>query len=33
MADTQTAPLPAPGSITEAQSALLGILEPEEVKP
>ena len=33
MADTQTAPLPAQGSITEAQSAFLGILEPEEVKP
>jgi hypothetical protein len=33
MADTQTAPLPEQGSITEAQSAFLGILEPEEVKP
>jgi len=34
MADTQPAPLPVdPGSITEAQSAFLGILEPEEVKP
>jgi hypothetical protein len=34
MADTQTAPLPVdPGSITEAQTAFLGILEPEEVKP
>ena len=33
MADTQTAPLPAQGSITEAQSAFLGILEPEEDKP
>ena len=33
MADTQTAPLPAQGSITEAQSAFLGLLEPEEVKP
>ena len=33
MADTLTAPLPEQGSITEAQSAFLGILEPEEVKP
>ena len=34
MADTQPAPLPVdPGSITEAQSAFLGLLEPEEVKP
>ena len=33
MADTQTAPLPEPGSITEAQSAFLGLLEPEEDKP
>jgi len=33
MADTQTAPLPEPGSITEAQSAFLGLMEPEEVKP
>jgi hypothetical protein len=34
MADTLTAPLPVePGSITEAQSAFLGLLEPEEVKP
>ena len=33
MADTQTAPLPEQGSITEAQSAFLGLLEPEEVKP
>ena len=33
MADTLTAPLPEEGSITEAQSAFLGILEPEEVKP
>ncbi len=33
MADKQTAPLPEPGSITEAQSAFLGLMEPEEVKP
>ena len=33
MADTLTAPLPEQGSITEAQSAFLGLLEPEEVKP
>jgi hypothetical protein len=34
LADTQPAPLPVePGSITEAQSAFLGLLEPEEVKP
>jgi hypothetical protein len=34
MADTQPAPLPVdPGSIDQAQSAFLGILEPEEVKP
>jgi len=33
MADTQTAPLPEPGSITEAHSAILGLLEPEEDKP
>jgi hypothetical protein len=33
MADTQPAPLPAQGSIDQAQSAFLGILEPEEVKP
>jgi len=42
MADTQTAPqapaapqlIPAPGgSITEAQEALLGLMEPEEEKP
>jgi hypothetical protein len=33
MADTQTAPLPEPGSITEAQSAFLGLMEPEEDKP
>jgi len=40
MADTQTAPHPATqpptppgGSITEAQEALLGLLEPEEEKP
>jgi hypothetical protein len=33
MADTQIAPLPEPGSITEAQSAFLGLMEPEEVKP
>jgi len=34
LADTQPAPLPVePGSITEAQSALLGLLAPEEVKP
>ena len=33
MADTQTAPLPEQGSITEAHSAILGLLEPEEVKP
>jgi len=33
LADTQPAPLPVePGSITEAQSAFLGLLEPEEVK-
>ena len=34
MADKQTAPLPAePGSIVEAQSAILGLLEPEEATP
>jgi hypothetical protein len=33
MADTQPAPLPAQGSIDQAQSAFLGLLEPEEVKP
>ena len=33
MADTLTAPLPEQGSIDEAQSAFLGLLEPEEVKP
>jgi hypothetical protein len=33
MADTQTAPLPEQGSIDQAQSAFLGLLEPEEVKP
>ena len=34
MADKQTAPLPAEaGSIVEAQSAILGLLEPEEVTP
>ena len=33
MADKQTAPLPEPGSITEAQSAFLGLMEPEEDKP
>jgi hypothetical protein len=33
MADTQPAPLPAQGSIDQAQTAFLGILEPEEVKP
>jgi hypothetical protein len=40
MADTQTAPLPAiqpipalGGSVTEAQEALLSLLEPEEEKP
>ena len=33
MADTQTAPLPEEGSIDQAQSAFLGLLEPEEVKP
>ena len=42
MADTQTAPqapaapqpIPSPGgSITEAQEALLGLMEPEEEKP
>ena len=33
MADTQKAPLPAQGSIDQAQTAFLGLLEPEEVKP
>ena len=34
MADKQTAPLPAEaGSIVEAQSAILGLLEPEEATP
>ena len=33
MADMRTAPLPEQGSITEAHSAILGLLEPEEVKP
>jgi hypothetical protein len=33
MADTQPAPLPAQGSIDQAQTAFLGLLEPEEVKP
>jgi hypothetical protein len=34
MADKQSAPLPVEsGSIVEAQSAFLGLLEPEEVKP
>ncbi len=34
MADKQVAPLPVdPGSIVEAQSAILGLLEPEEVTP
>jgi hypothetical protein len=33
MADTQPAPLPAQGSIDQAQSAFLGLLEPEEAKP
>ena len=34
MADKQSAPLPVEsGSIVEAQSAILGLLEPEEVKP
>lgn len=34
MADKQVAPLPAEaGSIVEAQSAILSLLEPEEVKP
>ena len=34
MADKQTAPLPAEaGSIVEAQSAILSLLEPEEATP
>jgi hypothetical protein len=34
MADKQVAPLPVdPGSIVEAQSAILGLMEPEEVTP
>ena len=34
MADTQPAPLPVvPGSVTEAQNAFLGLMEPEEEKP
>ena len=34
MADKQEAPLPVdPGSIVEAQSAILGLLEPEEATP
>jgi hypothetical protein len=34
MADTQSAPQPqAPGSVREAQEALLGLMEPEEEKP
>ena len=40
MADTQEAPLPAlqpipalDGSVTQAQEALLGLMEPEEEKP
>ena len=33
MADKQTAPLPEEGSIVEAQSAILGLLEPEEATP
>jgi len=34
MADKQVAPLPVdPGSIVEAQSAILGLLEPEEATP
>ena len=40
MADTQEAPHPAvqplpelPGSVREAQEALLGLMEPEEEKP
>ena len=33
MADTQSAPQPAPGSIAEAEEVLLGLLEPEKEKP
>ena len=34
MADKQSAPLPVEsGSIVEAQSAILGLFEPEDVKP
>ena len=34
MADKQVAPLPVdPGSVVEAQSAILGLLEPEEATP
>jgi hypothetical protein len=34
MADKQVAPLPVdPGSVVEAQSAILSLLEPEEAKP
>ena len=40
MADTQPAPQPTaeplpelPGSVREAQEALLGLMEPEEEKP
>lgn len=33
MADKQAAPLPEEGSVVEAQSAILSLLEPEEVKP
>jgi hypothetical protein len=34
MADMQPAPLPVvPGSVTEAQNAFLGLMEPEEEKP
>ena len=33
MADTQSAPQPAPGSMAEAEEVLLGLLEPEKETP